>query len=245
MREHIKKIWKYSTRPLLKVYARNFSLHIDNYPHLPVAGAYSQFGQDVFVLKKVFPNKTDGIFVDVGGNHPINCSNTYLLEQSGWHGIAFEPQEKMRDLWPSLRKTPCLPYVIGPENKTVTFVEAAEGRHGLSGVDHFNKSSEGGIKISLEQRRLDEILQEQNIHHIDYLSIDVEGYEMEVLKSIDFSRADITLISVENDIGFRWLPLIGKKLGSELGTNSLRKYLEKNGYTYIARIVCDDFFMKK
>ncbi len=233
-------------RVLLKIYTSNKKLYIENY--LEENGDknyYSQFGQDDFVLKKVFTNKTDGFFIDIGANHPIQGSNTYLLERNGWKGLAFEPQESLNKLWPINRKTPCLKCVIGPENKYVSFIEGKEEEHGLSGVEGFNKCSTDHRKVTVQQRKFSDIISEHGIKKIDYLSIDVEGYELNVLKSIDFSQADIKLISVENDLGFKNIPFIGKRLGSELGNNNLRKFIENEGYTYIARIMCDDFFIKK
>lgn len=246
MKPHIKKIWKLFSKVGLRLYTKNFSLYTYNNPDftdLKNRGAYSQFGQDLFVLN-ILKDIQNGIFVDVGGNDPIKGSNTYLLEQRGWTGIAIEPQEKLRKLWPESRKAECLNYVVGPENKTINFIEGSNDEHGLSGVEGYNKCQDNSKKISVEQKRLSDILKEKSINHVDYLSIDVEGYEMNVLESIDFSTSDIRLISIENDIGFTSIPLIGKKIGSELGNNKLRKFLQDKGYAYIGRIVSDDFFIK-
>jgi len=244
--KNLKKIWKSVMSVLLKVYTLNYKLFIYNYPSTNEAkNYYSQFGQDLFVLKKISNNKQEKVFVDVGANHPINGNNTYLLELNGWKGIAIEPQEKLRKLWLSSRKTKCIGCVVGPENKEVIFIEGDADRCGLSGVEGFNKYDDNNYKkVLLQQKRLDDILAENSIKRVDYLSIDVEGYEMNVLKSIDFSKIDIKLIGIENDLGFKYIPIIGKRLGSELGNNALRKFLKDKGYTYIARIMCDDFFIK-
>ncbi len=245
IKKHIKYFWKKIMAIVLKIYTNNYSLHIENNPqNLNSKKFYSQFGQDNFVLEKIFKNRQSGFFVDIGANHPIVCSNTYLLESNGWDGIAIEPQKSLRDLWPSIRKTPCLNYVIGPENKTISFIEANEEEHGLSGVEGFNKVKSKSQKIEVEQIKLSDLLRKEKINKINYLSIDVEGYEMNVLKSINFDEVNIELIGIENDLGFNKIPLIGKRLGSELGDNKLRKFLEKKGYRYVARIVCDDFFVK-
>ncbi len=129
----------------------------------------------------------------------------------------------------------------GVEN---VFIEGNPEEHGLSGVEGFNKVKTTHKTISLEQKKLSDILSENSINEVDYLSIGVEGYEMNVLESIDFSKVDIKVISLENDLGFQNLPFLGKRLGSELGNNKLRKYLKDRGYRYVARIVCDDFFIK-
>jgi FkbM family methyltransferase len=243
MKKHLKRIWKKLMVPILKLYTKNPNLIVSNELQTYDSKTYSQFGQDLFVLEHIFKNKSDGFFVDIGGNHPTHCSNTFLLEQKGWNGIALEPQASLRELWKDVRKTPCLPYAIGPENKIVTFIEGLE-EDGLSGLEGHNKVTKSSHTIQVEQITLSELAQRQNITHIDYLSIDVEGYEMEVLKGIDFSKIDITVIGIENDIAFHWIPIIGKKIGAELGSNVLRKYIMSRGYTYIGRMMCDDFFVK-
>jgi FkbM family methyltransferase len=246
MKNIIKKIWKKIMKPILRLYTSSPDLYIKNtFPVSDTEKYYSQFGQDIFALKNIFKNKNKGFFVDVGANDPVIGNNTYLLELNGWNGLAIEPQLSLREKWPSVRKTKCLNYVVGPENKEITFIEGDKDEHGLSGVEGFNKCSNKCNKISVQQKSLTDILSENSITNVDYLSIDVEGYELNVLKSIDFSKLNITLIDIENDIGFKNIPFIGKMLGSEFGDNKPRKFLEKKGYKYIARIFCDDFFIKK
>lgn len=112
-------------------------------------------------------------------------------------------------------------------------------------MEGYNKVSKNNQnKIEKEQRRLDSILMERNMNKVDLLSIDVEGYEMNVLKSLDFNKIDVNVIVIENNIGFTWLPVIGKYFGNELGNNKIRKFLRKKGYKQIARIMCDDVFVK-
>lgn len=255
-----KLLWKAAMRVLVRIYANNYSLYVYNNraaltdddicrmygggASMPSKGklSYSEYGQDAFVLRHIYKSKADGVFVDIGANHPVLDSNTYLLELHGWTGLAIEPQKWLSQQWPGLRKTPCLDCVAGPEEKTVNFVEATE-QVGLSGVDGFNKVSSGYTLKTVKQKVLRDILREHAIDEIDYLSIDVEGYEMNVLEGIDFERVKVRLIGIENDRGFKWLPLLGKRLGFELGGNEIRRYLRKKGFKQIARIVCDDFFV--
>ncbi len=243
--KEIKKVWKILMRPLLKIYSGNLHLFIVNDPRfLPEKKHYSQFGQDIYVFENIFKEKENGVFVDIGGNHPVNDNNTYLLEEKGWTGVAFEPQEFLSKLWPENRKTNCLPYVIGENEEDVIFVEGDDSEHGLSGVDLFNKCSHSSKKIKVKQKKLSTVLGSLKIKTIDYLSIDVEGYEINVLKGIDFSECNIELIGVENDKGLDFIPFFGKKLSSEFGGIKIRRYLRKKGYKHIARIFCDDFFIK-
>jgi FkbM family methyltransferase len=255
-----KRLWKAVMRVLVRIYTSDYSLYVYNSraaltdddirrmygggASMPSKGkqSYSEYGQDAFVLRHIYKSKANGIFVDIGANHPTLNSNTYLLELNGWTGLAIEPQQWLSEQWPGLRKTPCLDCVAGSENKDVVFVEATE-QIGLSGVDGFNKVSGEYTRKTVKQKVLKDILREHGIEEIDYLSIDVEGYEMNVLQGIDFERVKVRLIGVENDLGFRWLPLLGKRLGFELGSNEIRRYLRNRGFKQIARIVCDDFFI--
>jgi FkbM family methyltransferase len=260
IRVYGKRLWKAAMRVLVRIYTSNYSLYVYNsraaltdddicrmYGEgalIPSKGkqSYSEYGQDAFVLRRVYKSKANGIFVDVGANHPTLNSNTYLLELNGWSGLAMEPQTWLSQQWPILRKTPCLDCVAGSEDKDVVFIEATE-QVGLSGVDGFNKVSGGYTKKTVKQKALRDILRQHAIDEIDYLSIDVEGYEMNVLEGIDFERVKVRLIGIENDLGFKWLPLLGKRFGFELGSNEIRRYLRKKGFKQIARIVCDDFFI--
>ena len=198
---------------------------------------FSQYGQDLFCFYNIFKASPTGVFVDVGANHPKRLNNTCYFEEKGWFGIAFEPQAQLRRLWEVERKTKCLPYVLGKDNKEVNFIETSEADcHVFAGVEGFHKLNPS-IKQSavvLMQRRLDEVLLENQISQVDYLSIDVEGYEMNVLLGLDLSKIAINCISVENDIGLPYL-----------GNCKLRRYILNSGYRQVARLMGDDIFIKK
>lgn len=247
MRNFIKKIWKFLMYKISKFYILDKDIFLVNRLEniAKCNESYSQFGQDSYIYNKFFKNKVNGIFVDVGANHPVDCSNSYIFEQKGWTGLAIEPQERFRGLWKENRKTECLDYVIGEKAKKITFIDGGEEEHGLSGVEGYNKVSKNKQnKIEKDQVRLDFILISRNILNVDFLSVDVEGYEMEVLKSINFEKINIQVIVIENNIGFKWLPIVGKYFGNELGNNKIRRFLKNKGYKQVARIMCDDVFVK-
>jgi FkbM family methyltransferase len=226
----------------LRISARNPLLFVDQFDNLGKQksryGYYSQRGQDFYVYERIFKRKNHGIFVDIGANHPTFISNTYFLELRGWTGLAFEPQEHVRKLWKDCRKTPCLPYVIGEQNGTIEFTEVlTEGwQHALAGVTSYMKADDHNLtnitihKVIYEQKTLKSIFEEYGLYKIDLLSIDVEGYEENVLKGIDFNSVNIFCFVIENDRSF-------------IGNEKLRKYLFERGYKQVARLSGDDIFV--
>lgn len=188
--------------------------------------SFSQFGQDAFIYHLVFGGKK-GFFLDIGGNDPIKINNSYLLEKNGWKGMAFEPVKKLAEKWKDVRETPCYNVAIGNEESEIEFTEM--NAHQLSGIGIAGE----GVSYKVRQRTLSNILKEQGIKHVDAMFVDVEGYEMNVLKGIDFSDVDVTCICIENNRDSDVLPDM-----------KLRQYLVERGYTLIGRLTIDDIFIK-
>ena len=84
---------------------------------------------------------------------------------------------------------------------------------------------------------INQILEEHELFHIDFLSLDIEGGELNILKAIDFERFFIDVISVENN----WEDEICK----EAKNSNIRKYMEATGYEYITRLGVDEVYRKK
>lgn len=203
---------------------------------------FSQRGQDWFLSTYVFPGIDHGFFLDIGANHPFDLSNTYYFENNGWEGIAFEPQPRVHALWKGSRKTPCYQLALGDKDDVITFNSIISDTwvHALACVDTGydgrmeliqSLGEEDSIEqIKVKQVRLDNFLTENNISEIDFISMDVEGYEMNVMKGIDFSHVQIKCFVIENDIRC-------------LGDNTIRNFLRDKGYTHIARLSGDDVFV--
>lgn len=160
-------------------------------------GYKSQFYQDYIISNFIFPGKKDGVFLDIGGNHPIIINNTFYFEKIGWTGLAFEPQRHFHDLWQKHRKVTMLPIALGETQKDVTFTELRSDV--LSGIDISAGADDIYQTYVVQQKRLDDVLKEYNIKEIDYVSLDVEGYEINVLNGINWDETIIKCLSVENN----------------------------------------------
>ena len=185
---------------------------IDNSKWLPF---YGQNGEDKFIYEAFFSSKKEGVFIDIGANDGISFSNTYFFEKNlNWKGICFEPYpEKFKELR-SNRKCICLEIAISHKEDVLDFlkIEGLPETAMLSGLldsydqRHLNRVDyeicrDQGIKevIKVQAKRLDTCLKEYNIHHIDLLSIDTEGGELEILKSINLRKILVDVIIVENN----------------------------------------------
>ena len=165
----------------------------------------SQFFQDLFVLF-ILGGRKGGYFVEFGACDGLYLSNTLLLERKfGWTGLLAEPARRYHE---ALRRNRgCavdLRCVYSRSGETVSFRETAvEGLSTLTrltGSDSLAKQREEGEDYSVETISLNDLLDLHNAPAtIDYLSLDTEGSEYEILEAFDFSRRRISVITVEHN----------------------------------------------
>lgn len=165
----------------------------------------SQFGQDIFVLfQSNF--KKNGFFVEFGATDGISISNTYILEKEfGWRGILAEPAKSWHKLLRENRNSIVDERCVWSESKkSLDFKET--NNYELSTIDiysshdmHSNARRLGEV-YKVETISLLDLLVEHNApKEIDYLSIDTEGSELEILQSFDFNKYNIKIITVEHN----------------------------------------------
>jgi FkbM family methyltransferase len=168
--------------------------------------SYAHEGEDV-LLHKIF-GKKKGFYVDVGAHHPMRFSNTFLLHKQGWKGINIEPNPDLFKLFEKYRPNDInvnlgvanvqstLKYLMFNEPALNTFDnELAESRVRDSNYKLINS-------MSIEVKPLAGVLKEKlpdNIT-INFLTIDVEGLDLEVLRSNDWKqfRPDWVLVEQLN-----------------------------------------------
>jgi FkbM family methyltransferase len=181
--------------------------------------SYSQFGQDKYLVTNVYPNKKDGYFVEVGAYDGVDMSNTYLLEHMGWKGICIEPNPRLYEKLVAVRQCACSPYAVFKEDDTeVEFMNDPTG--GCSSIVETDVSSNRFAVIKVPTKKLTTILKEHGApSYIEYLSIDTEGSEYQILKKHDFSLYRFGYICVEhnfNDANRRQIRELLESLGYKL-----------------------------
>jgi FkbM family methyltransferase len=183
---------------------RHFLQFLENIPY-----SKSQLSQDLFVLSEL-DFKRDGFFVEFGATNGIDLSNTYLMEKRfGWSGILAEPARLWHDGLGKNRSA-AIEYdcVWSESGERLTFNEVHDELHQgelstidkFSGADRHKSARADGKKYEVTTISLSDLLDKHEAPKvIDYLSIDTEGSEFEILKAFDFNRYDIKIISCEHN----------------------------------------------
>jgi FkbM family methyltransferase len=167
----------------------------------------SQILQDLWVSYEL-GEKREGFFVEFGATNGVVNSNTWLLETKyGWKGILAEPNPVWHSMLAANRKSAIDHRCVDSNSgKMVAFLTTDASDPELSSIaefasgDHFADVRASGTTIKVETISLNDLLIEHNApFEIDYLSIDTEGSEYAILSEFDFSRYDVTLMSVEQN----------------------------------------------
>jgi FkbM family methyltransferase len=202
----------------------------------------SQIGQDKFIDE--FFDKKEGLtFLDIGAHDGVSISNTYFLEKErNWNGICVEAQPLEFQKLKSNRNCVCVNVAVSDYNGETDFICVEGYANMLSGIsDDYNPSHMNRIKnevrtyggsinnIKVPVKTLQTILDEHNLKKIDFCSIDTEGSEFNIIKSIDFDKTEITVFIIENNYQEK----------------NVEEYLVQKGYYLYKKIEWDDVFVKK
>ncbi len=197
---------------------------------------FSQAGQDKIIKEFFFKNKKNGFFVEIGAFDGIQGSNCYHFEKFlNWDGIALEPSRIQFEKLKKNRKCKILNEAVSHEIKEVEFIEVIEGLTQMSGInDNFYQRNMNIISKNETSKtqsiNLKTITFEQAVPKntdIDYLSIDIEGGEMDLLNSINFNDNNIKLISVENNIP---------------AEQNFKDFFDSKNFIYFDRVGQDEIF---
>jgi FkbM family methyltransferase len=193
--------------------------------HNTLINSYSQYGEDL-VIDGIIGYKSTGFYVDIGANDPTNLNNTKRFSDRGWKGINIEPNPVLfKKLGEQRPGDINLNIGIGPSTQESPFYMVSADT-----LSSFNEAdAERNCRIFNER-----IIEIMNIHmqplavvfetyctgkDIDFMSVDVEGFELEVLQTNDWGRYRPYLIVIEINNN----------------TNEILSYLKKNDYALIFR----------
>jgi FkbM family methyltransferase len=194
----------------------------------------SQDKQDEYLETNIFKGYKNGVFIDVGAHDGISINNTLYFEKyHNWSGINVEPIKTVYDKLvinrPNNININC---AVCNHNGISDFLCNTGYTEMISGLkDNFDprhifrlqrENQQMGSTtelIQVETKKLETICDENNIKHINYLSIDVEGAEFEVIKSINFDKVFIDVIGFENNYNDVSIPIV--------------KYLEQKNFVVI------------
>lgn len=154
--------------------------------------SYTQNLED-YHLSLAFAGQTTGRYIDIGAGHPVADNVSFWFYQRGWRGIVVEPQPELAALYTRLRPRDAVVQVlVGRANGSGDFF-MVERLHGFSTTleQHAQKAQALGAgyrRLQLPVVTLAVLCEAQGVDEIDFLKIDVEGAEAEVLAGGDFKR---------------------------------------------------------
>jgi len=202
-------------------------------------GSYSQKGEDL-IIEKLLGKKKKGFYVDVGANHPTACSNTYRFYKKGWSGINIEPNHVNIMKFRRMREKDInLGIGISQKKGKMIFYEFEETALSTFSKEEAKKNSKAGKKlkrkINVRVEKLSTVLKEYaKEKEIDFLSVDTEGFDMEVLKSNDWNKFKPTIICLET---------AGRGYTKDYAQEFL-SYLSKYDYKIAARTRLNTIYMR-
>lgn len=201
--------------------------------------SWSQEGEDI-LLRKIFESKKTGFYIDVGAHHPMRFSNTYFFYRKGWSGINIDAMPgsmkefkkyRRRDINLELgvaQQESILDYYVFNEPALNSFsVRLSEERNLLENNYYVKK------KIKIKVKPLSEILfYYLKGRKIDFLNVDVEGFDLNVLQSNDWSKYRPRFVLVE---------ILQFSLRN-IEQDKVVQFMAEKGYAVYAKLVHTVFF---
>lgn len=207
---------------------------------------FSQIGQDEFI-DNFFLKKENGFFVDVGASDGKYFSNTYFFEKyRNWKGICIEPLptefNKLSLNRSSINLNLCVSdfegetdftYVEGFYDYPINMLSGISDKYHSLHKERINQEVNkcgGKIEtIKVPVKKLQTIFDEFNVTEVDFCSVDTEGSELDIIKSIDFDKTLIKVFIIENNYN----------------ESDIKDFLESKGYALHSKIRWDDVFVRK
>tara|TARA_B100000989_G_scaffold276301_1_gene236484 strand:- start:1719 stop:2417 length:699 start_codon:yes stop_codon:yes gene_type:complete len=189
------------------------------------------FGTIDILVNYFFKNKFHGFYVDVGCQNPISNNNTYLLyKNKNWNGMNIDLDQKNIDLFNLVRKRDLnIKAAVSSGNfkKKIYFYHNKSAINTLEKkISNFQNAKVKKI-IDVDTVTLNQLLSKNDIKKIDFLSVDVEGHEINVLNGFNIKKYSPQLVVIE------FLDLKMKKF--EFYNNSIKNILDSDIYKYFIK----------
>ena len=189
---------------------------------------YSQIGQDKWVLETVFPNVKDGFFLDVGSGDGTALSNTKALEERGWRGICIDPFPKNMEG----RTCQMLKEVVFSESgKRMQFQASGDVGGIRDTLGKWKGEALGAPTVEFTTVTLRDVLESTRAPQlIHFISLDIEGAELEALKAFPFDKYKIGAMAVEHN-------------DEEPKRTEIEALMRRHGYRRVHSWYQDDFYL--
>jgi FkbM family methyltransferase len=199
---------------------------------------FSQFGEDR-ILDRIFGGRSTGYCVEVGANDGLTGSTTLYFESKGWQCLLIEPNPDLCQRLRHERSSMVVECAASDTSAEVSLyvAEGAPGAHAVSTIEgsvddalrQIGSHGFTGREVRVKTQTLDDILGAADVPAaIDFVTIDVEGHELAVLKGLSLARWHPSVLIVEDNT---W--------GADL---RVRHYLLEHGYVPIRRTGVNDWY---
>lgn len=165
---------------------------------------FAEYGEDS-IVNCLIHYKKNGFYVDIGAFHPKRLSSTYYFyKKQNWQGLIIEPNPDNMKLFHRMRpKDQGLNFGIGTKEEKLTYYMFEDASQNTFSEDFKNDRVRESMQVIGEQEiniyPLATVLDKHmpNEKHIDYMNVDVEGLDLEVLKSNDWNKYRPSIITIE------------------------------------------------
>lgn len=192
---------------------------------------FAEFGEDIMV-NRIFKNYSNGIYIDIGAYHPYKGSLTYKLYKKGWQGVNIDISKSSIDLFNIAR----------PRDKNINCaISNFTGEtfyYENSPINQQNslfKYDENQLQKKIKSYKLNDLLIINNVNKVDYINIDTEGNELDIIKEINFQTINPLLFTIEDN---------SFSSNQEIKKDKIN-FMHDNNYILINIIGVTMFFLKK
>ncbi len=204
----------------------------------------SQFGQDAYINKQ-FKKNESGVYLDIGCNDGIDGSNTFYFYNKGWYGKCLEADPRTFDrIKINSQRLDGINIAVSQNASKMQFMRIMDHNNGLSGLSKSMSQHDKAlwkrfskVFVSVYTVPPKKLLHKyyNNYHIIDFVSLDIEGSELDVIKSWPFEKWCVRYFSIEDNNWCNSLTIL----------NTLKQIFIKHAYKHINSIGMDHIFSKK